>query len=137
MTNSLHISNLIRNCAETTKSKGFDVSQVGTQVALFVTEVSEALELVSSTGDPVTDGYIEKIRRASTNFEAYRKHAKGVHADNSEIANLKEFLEELADTVIRIFSFVGGNGYADLFITELEHKMTRNQSRPEKHGKNF
>ena len=89
MTNSLHISNLIRNCAETTKSKGFDVSQLGTQVALFVTEVSEAMELVSPTSDPVTDGYIDTIRKASTNFEAYRKHAKGIHADASEIVDLE------------------------------------------------
>jgi len=137
MTNSLHISNLIRNCAETTKSKGFDVSQVGTQVALFATEVAEALELVSATGDQVTDGYIDTIRKASTNFEAYRKHAKGIHADASEIVDLEAFLEELADILIRIFSFAGGNGYDELFVAALKNKMTRNQSRPEKHGKNF
>ena len=95
------------------------------------------MELVSATGDQVTDGYIDTIRKASTNFEAYRKHAKGIHTDSSEIVDLESFLEELADTVIRIFSFVGGNGYSDLFIEELETKMTKNQSRPEKHGKNF
>lgn len=131
-----HIAALIKACAETTKNKGFDVTQVGTQVALFTTEIGEALELVTPTGDQVTDAFIASIREASENYEAYRKHAKE-HQDHSEIIDVYPFLEELADIAIRIFSFVGGNGYDDTFIYALVEKMAYNATRPEKHGKGF
>jgi len=131
-----HIESLIQTCAETTMSKGFNVSQFGTQVALFTTEVAEALEHVTPTGDTVTDAFIATIRKTSENFEAYRKHAKD-HHDESSITKLQPFLEELADIIIRIFSFVGGNEYTNAFILALTEKMACNATRPEKHGKGF
>lgn len=133
-----HIEALIQNCAANTKSKGFDVSQNGTQVALFVTEIGEALEHVTPTGDSMTDAFIQMIRRTSENYEQYRKQSRGnPHVDESRILNQEQFLEEIADIVIRIFSFVGGNGYTNAFIYQLVEKMAYNATRPEKHGKGF
>ncbi len=134
----LHIANLIDGCAATTKSKGFDVTQVGTQVALFVTEIAEALEHVTPTGDGMTDAFIQMVRRASDNYEEYRKHSKNLaHGDASAIRDQEHFLEELSDITIRIFSFVGGNDLKAPFIVELTSKMQYNATRPEKHGKAF
>jgi len=134
----LHIANLIDSCAATTKSKGFDVTQVGTQVALFVTEIAEALEHVTPTEDGMTDAFIQMVRRASDNYEEYRKHSLTlVHKDTSAINNQEHFLEEISDIIIRIFSFIGGNDLKEALIIELTSKMHRNTTRPEKHGKGF
>lgn len=136
MTQPLNINQIIETCAHITKSKGFDVSHTGTQVALFTTEIAEALEHVTPTGDDVTDNFIASIIQLCNNYEAYRKHAES-HSDTSQVTDQEKFLEELADILIRIFSYVGGNGLSSPFLDQLFKKIQYNDTRPEKHGKAF
>src|SRR6266567_3173077 len=106
---------LIKTCVVITKNKGFDVSQHGTQLALNVTEIAEAMEHVTATGDEAIDNLMAKVGFLSENLEAYRKHAKN-HVDTSKVKDLDALLEERADDVIRHFSYVGGNGYMEKFL---------------------
>lgn len=130
------MTDIIKECADITKSKGFDTSQYATQIALIATEVAEALECVSNTGDPTTDYAIRNIEGVCEFFEDYRKRAKG-YTDNSKIIDLHHMLEELADIVIRVSSFVGGNGWEEDFNTIMRDKMEKNRNRPPLHGKGF
>jgi len=130
------MTDIIKECADITKSKGFDTSQYATQIALIATEVAEALECVSSTGDPTTDYAIKSLENVCEFFEDYRKRAKG-YKDASQIIDLTHMLEELADVVIRVSSFVGGNGWEEQFNSIMRDKMEKNRNRPPLHGKGF
>lgn len=130
------INNLIDTCAEITRSKGFDVTQHATHVALMASEAAEALEHVTETGDRHTDRVIRTLVTICNDFEAYRKRAKD-YTDQSQVKDLNEFLEELSDQCIRVFSYVGGNGYRDQFVEIMLSKIDKNRTRPVKHGKGF
>lgn len=130
------LSQIIDTCAETTRSKGFKVDQHATQITLVATEVAEALECVSESGDRHTDRVIRTLKTICDDFEAYRKNAKD-YKDNSRILDEDHLLEELSDKCIRVFSYVGGNDLKDRFLVKLTEKMRRNQSRPHLHGKGF
>jgi len=130
------MTGIIKECADITKSKGFDTSQYATQIALIATEVAEALECVSNTGDPTTDYTIKSMRDCCEFFEAYRKKVR-VYKDSSQIIDLTHMLEELADVVIRVSSFVGGNGWEEQFNSIMRDKMEKNRNRPPLHGKGF
>ena len=131
------LRDLIDQCAETTKAKGFDVTQHGTQLALMATEIGEALEVLTDTGDATTDYFLHKVIDYSRVFEQYRKKKTKLHIDNSAIIDPGAFLEELADIQIRLCSYIGGNGLTDQFMEELQEKIEKNKNRPMKHGKAF
>jgi len=128
---------IIEQCAETTKAKGFDLTQHGTQLALMVTEIGEAAECVSNTGDAETDHLLWEIGGACDDYEFYRQCKTVPHADISKITDYAAFLEELADIQIRLCSYVGGNGFTEQFLEALRAKMEKNRLRPMKHGKAF
>lgn len=130
------MTDLITTCADITRSKGFDVTQHATQIALMATEVAEALECVSETGNRHTDRTIRMLRTVCDDFEAYRKRAKD-YTDKSQILDQQHLLEELTDKCIRIFSYVGGNGMTEQFVGTMQAKIEKNRTRPHKHGKGF
>lgn len=128
----------INQCAETTKSKGFRTNQHATQIALVATEVAEALECTTPSGNPVVDAFTKTLINNCNVFEAHRKATKGQpHIDESTVTDLPHLLEEKADQVIRVFSYVGGNGWGEQFVEALINKMQVNAGRPALHGKAF
>lgn len=133
----MNLIDLIEQCAETTKAKGFDVTQHGTQLALIATEIGEALENVTPTHNVTTDLFIDDIKYLSSDYEGYRSMSVEQHNDASFIMNDTGFMEELADIQIRLCSYIGGNGWAEEFLAALQAKMEKNLQRPMKHGKAF
>lgn len=141
----MNLRDLIEQCAETTKAKGFDVSQHGTQLVLMATEIGEALELLHTpystivTHDPETDKFIRQFESMCIDYERYRAKKTSPHEDHSwvDIEDEHPFWEELADIQIRLCSYVGGNGWTDEFLEALQAKMQKNKTRPQKHGKGF
>lgn len=132
------LKHLIHTCAYITKSKGFDVSMHATMIAQMSGEVAEALEHVTLSGDPMTDLFIHKLTGACNDFEAYRRGTtSGVYCDTSQVKDLDKLLSELSDKVLRVFSYVGGNGWGDQFVASLLNKMQENSERPALHGKGF
>jgi len=130
------ISDLCELCGSIAKSKGFDTGQHGTQVALVATEVAEALEHLTLPENPVTAAFIKGLRMLVQEFETYRKEAEG-YRDGSSVADREKLYEELADILIRVFSYAGGNGQGGLLATALLTKIEKNAARPYLHGKAF
>lgn len=134
----MDIRDVINECSETTKSKGFDVSQVATQVCLIASEVAEALELITESENAMTDSVTVQLVQLMAEYEAYRKRANG-YLDTSRImeVNQEAFIEEMADIQIRLASFIGGNDLTEEFLNVLRKKMDKNKARPHRHGKGF
>jgi NTP pyrophosphatase (non-canonical NTP hydrolase) len=126
----------IAECGRITKSKGFNTSHHATQIALIATEVAEALECVTGSGDKEVDAYASNIVFLSADFESHRNRAKD-HADASTIDDVGHLYEELADIVIRVFSYAGGNDKAATLMDSIKRKMEKNRDRPPLHGKGF
>lgn len=135
-----NINQIIATCAATTKAKGFDTSQHATQIALIATEVVEALECVGDTNDTGTRDFIRDLTTICENYELYRKAIRKPdrpYTDNSTLREPEHLNEELADIVIRVFSYVGGNDQGEAFVQALQTKMGVNMNRPQLHGKAF
>lgn len=130
------MTDIIKECADITKSKGFDTAAHVTQIALIATEVAEALECVGDSGVLTTDLFKEELKMICYKYEQYRKTAKQ-YTDRSEVKDLHHMLEELADVVIRVSSYVGGNGWEEEFNSIMRDKMEKNRNRPPLHGKGF
>ena len=118
---------------------GFDVTQHETQLLLVGTEIAEALEHV----EPGSNERVQDIRTifemAMASLETYRKQAKD-YTDTSAMPtaqNRAKYVEELADTIIRVCSYAGGNGMAIDLALMLEEKTNKNKTRPYRHGKGF
>lgn len=123
-------------CGEITKQKQFPVKNIGQQVALMVTELGEAIEhLEPSRSHPVIIEVLKAIETLSANFETER--CTQVLEDNTTITDKEGFVEELADVVIRIFSFIHGNNLKAEFEGSFFWKINYNHTRPIKHGKEF
>ena len=103
----MNLKALYKACGDITTSKGFNTSQHATQICLIATEIAEALEHVSTASCGYeTKMFIETLRTISDVYEKYRKDETISHEDNSNLENLNDFLEEIADIQIRIASYV-------------------------------
>jgi NTP pyrophosphatase (non-canonical NTP hydrolase) len=134
------INQLIQTCAEITKSKGFDTTQHATQVALIATEVAEALECIGNTSDAGTREFIKKLTTICEDYEIYRKAIRKPecpYTDVSQIRDAGHLDEELADIIIRVFSYAGGNGRGEQLVQALITKIETNRQRSHRHGKAF
>jgi NTP pyrophosphatase (non-canonical NTP hydrolase) len=132
---------LIEQATVTARDKGFDLQQHETQLLLIASEIREALHHVS----PGTDETVQRIRNSfigdMASLELYRSHVVAMdteYQDTSEIPEMRsEYVEELADAVIRICSYAGGNGMTIELIRAIKDKMEKNAKRPVLHGKGF
>lgn len=135
----MNLPALIDRCSEITKSHGFDVTQHRTQLCLMATEIAEALANVSQSRDNRTNLFSAIICGRSAEYESFRAYNDGFNdfVDRSKVIDKEHLLEELSDTLIRICSYVGGNGWRDEFIKALTEKIEKNANRPYRHGKGF
>lgn len=118
---------------------GFDVTQHETQLLLIGTEIAEALEHVEVGNNETIQGLRATFVMAMDALEDYRKQAQD-YTDTSAIPtapNRAEYVEELADIIIRVCSYAGGNGMALDLALKLEEKTNKNKTRPYRHGKGF
>jgi NTP pyrophosphatase (non-canonical NTP hydrolase) len=134
------MKDIISECANITKSKGFRTDQHLKQILLIGTEVAEALEHLIITNEKETEdeeyylGLLKfKFEKMMNVFNEKRKEIDFV--DNSEILNKEKLSEELADICIRVFSYCGSN---DIDLEEqILKKMEINRKRPILHGNKF
>lgn len=130
------IKDIINECGRITESKGFDTSQHLTQTMLIATEVAEAVAETKGASSPLMQRLKTRLLLWAEELEEAR--AKGlVNEDLTLIDDMAAYLEEHADIVIRVFSYIGANGWTDEFVHAIESKMERNRNRPMKHGKGF
>jgi NTP pyrophosphatase (non-canonical NTP hydrolase) len=105
-------------------------------VSLIATEVAEALEHVTPASEYEMRLFQGCIIHQATRVKQFQRTAV-MYADDSVVKDTDALLEELADTVIRVLSYVGGNGWAQEFDEILRWKMEVNASRDRLHGKGF
>ena len=132
----MDLQKYIKDNAEITKSKGFDISQYTLQLLLIIDEVMEAMEELDGIGDiaPEINMIYLSIKETMNYFRHIRK-TKLVH-DKSTIKNTDHFIEELADIFIRLMSFV--EQFDSMKFEEwIIKKMEMNKNRPIRHGKKF
>ena len=136
----MELKELFTMCGRSAKEKGFTLESHATQLCLVATEVAEALDHVNTNNCGYeTRMFIETLQSISFIYEQYRKDERISHEDNSTIIehSIEDFLEELADTQIRIASYVGGNNFYEQFEDILIKKIEKNKNRPYLHGKQF
>jgi NTP pyrophosphatase (non-canonical NTP hydrolase) len=137
----MEIKDLINQCAEITQSKGFNVKQHDTQLLLIASEVAEAMECTRQAIAPFDEDLMFQAIKARfteimVSLETYRQKADN-HVDNSFVRHYPDLLEELADILIRVFSYVGANNFTNDFLQALEAKIKKNGTRPYLHNKKF
>ncbi len=120
------LQDLCKDIADWRADKGFrtDWHNIPEKLMLIVTELSEAMEAY------------RHLEGRTLNYEAYQEACPDpgrLSLSKTQIAYLANFREELADTAIRLFDLAGSLGI-DL-PEEIATKMAKNESRPQKHGK--
>jgi hypothetical protein len=127
----------IETCTEITTSKGFDVSQHGLQSLLIIDEVVEAQEHLVTEVFSLPDKLMKGVSMVTDALRAARKASPVDDKTTISDENLDKYIEEYADIIIRVFSYIGGNGWKDKFLTSLDAKIETNKNRPPKHNKEF
>jgi hypothetical protein len=130
------LKNLIERAKRTAEDKGFVLTDNIKQLLLIANEVWESFEFVMWDREEVDSGLLEILHDFCDNqlyLKTLRKSKDLV--EHSEIRNREKFTEELADIVIRVFSYAGGNNL-DLEKAILE-KMDKNEKREQLHGNKF
>ena len=125
---------------ESAKAKGFwsEPREIGTLLMLMVSELSEALEAdrhgqYAKIHDPefIIDG-----KTIAEDLEEAIKNNDMIKFEDIFRAQVKDTVEdEIADTFIRLFDFVGHKGYD--IERHIKFKMLYNQTREYKHGKAY
>jgi NTP pyrophosphatase (non-canonical NTP hydrolase) len=130
------LEGLAQDAARIGSAKGFDQSMHRTQITLIATEIAEALEHVSASKSYGVDLASVKLVQCMEELRQYQRDATD-HRDQSRIGNRAKMIEELADSVLRILTYVGGNGWSQEFAAALMDKNDANRDRPIRHGKAF
>ncbi|MFH2013839.1 MAG: hypothetical protein ABIJ17_02605 [Patescibacteria group bacterium] len=129
------IAELSIKCAKIAESKGFNCKRTPEQMLLISSEISEALENIKLLEENnILNQTIEKFQTLMKDFEEIRKE---ISFENIEFIEKTDsnLLEEIADAVIRCFSYCGANNL-DLESAILK-KIAINSKRDYLHGKKF
>jgi NTP pyrophosphatase (non-canonical NTP hydrolase) len=130
------LDNLIQRAKKTATKKGFILKDNIKQLLLIANEVWEAFEYIMWDGDDVDKDLILILQDFCVNQASLKKIRNTKELEEySEIRDREKFTEELADIVIRVFSYAGGNNL-DLNKSILE-KMEKNEKREKLHGNKF
>lgn len=135
--NNNEFRKIVKMCGDTTKSKGFDVENNHlTQMLLISSEVAEAIENFNVT-DEINMSLMSVYVNFMENMGELEKLRKTTNIVEEGVSLKKEnnLAEELADIVIRVFSYCSINNI-DITSAILD-KMEKNKQRPHKHGKKF
>jgi len=129
----------IEECTSITKSKGFEPSNtLGLQCVLIASEVAEAMENLNlGIENEKMQATAVVLQDLLAEFEENRKSTDSQDDTRLNHEYTQNFLEELADVCIRVFSLVGDMDLIDEFMDEFELKMQKNRKRQKKHGKKF
>lgn len=135
---SYFISSLNDVAVEITKwreKKGFQTSweNCPEKLMLIVTELSEAMEAYRHLS-PATINLLSAA--AKDNQHSLEEHFPTKIPETIEDSQkqfVNNFVEELADTLVRLLDLTGALG-VDLALA-LDEKMDKNEKRPHKHGK--
>jgi NTP pyrophosphatase (non-canonical NTP hydrolase) len=130
------LEGLAQDAARIGSAKGFDHSMHRTQITLVATEIAEALEHVSASKSYGVDLASVKLVQCMEELRQYQRDATD-HRDQSRIGNRAKMIEELADVVLRVLTYVGGNGWSQEFAAALLDKNDANRDRPRLHAKAF
>jgi hypothetical protein len=130
------IDSLIKRSADITISKGFNTRDYIKQLLLVANEVWESLDYVMWDPEYV-DPVLQDILKGFCENQLYLKKMRKQKemTEHSEIRNKAEFVEELADVVIRVFSLCGANNW-DLKSAIIQ-KLDKNEKREFLHGNKF
>lgn len=130
----MKIQDIISSCSESSRKKGFNSSIHMTQVCHIVTGMSEAMEYLTPSGNKETERLKQILIDECKRYEFYRRKAEN-HSDRSEVCFQDLYLDQLAEVVIKISSYVGGNDWGDEFCEILKAKMNKNTGRSKPSGK--
>lgn len=134
------LQGLIEECGKITSEKGFDVTNVPAQLLLMVTEISEALENIVPV-DSLLSEHRSKLLGLCASIELERKLTEWnngfstIGTTENPMTRKDGILEELADVIIRVVSFVHGNKFTTDFMEILSKKIAFNSTREYMHGK--
>jgi NTP pyrophosphatase (non-canonical NTP hydrolase) len=133
-----HLANLMRKAAKTSTDNGIDLTQHATCISGIAGEVAETLGWIDEiqVTSQETVSFCTAIVEAADRHEAYRRTATD-HHDHSTIIDRYSVVEELADIVLRVFSYAAGNGMETELVAAIHRNDDRNQHRPPKNGKGF
>jgi NTP pyrophosphatase (non-canonical NTP hydrolase) len=126
------IGNLQKECYRIATEKGFILTDHVKQLLLIGTEVAEALDYIFVHDFEDLD-VLEDFTKMMKVFNRNRKLRN--LEEKSHIFNKDEIAEELADIVIRVMSYSGGNNI-DLEKAILS-KIEKNKGRERLHGAAF
>lgn len=124
----MKIQDIILSCSESSRKKGFNSSIHMTQVCHIVTGMSEAMEYLTPSGNKETERLKQILIDECKRYAFYQRKAEN-HSDISTVCFQDLFLEELAEVVIKISSYVGGNDWSDEFCDILKAKMDKTNGR--------
>jgi len=130
------LEGLAQDAARIGAAKGFDQGLHRTQITLIATEIAEALEHVSASKSYHVDLATVRLAQCMDLLRQYQREAIE-HVDLSRIGNRAKMIEELADVVLRVLTYVGGNGWSQEFAAALLDKNDANRDRPRLHGRAF
>lgn len=129
------IPDLVNACGQVAKQHGFDLQQHYKQMLLIGTEVAEAIQSLGELQmPPEVKDLVDQYLVISNKVEEARV-SKLEWKEKSEIKDRANLEEELADIIIRVFSYCHGNNI-DIEQAIIK-KIVINQNRPHKHGKGF
>ena len=138
----MNLNNLMKQCYEITKSKGFDLSQNTIQQLLIGTEVQEALECIHIKKKGTSQLLLEikkQFEKIMIELETLRKMI--TIKEDSSILDIENLEEELSDILIRVFSYAGYLRFVQNYDLDLDrgvrNKLEYNQKRDYLHGKKF
>jgi NTP pyrophosphatase (non-canonical NTP hydrolase) len=136
MVNNNTLAEIAKECFVVSGAKGFRTDHHLKQLLLIGTEVAEALDNIYYDGNETHYHLINVVKEYLTLMQGFERiRGRLPLVEKSRINATNNLGEELADIVIRVFTYAEGNGID--IEREVLNKIEVNRSRPYRHGKKF